>query len=251
MVLSLHVQVDKTDTFAGTFMPSVKYTGGLRMCAYLDPSEERHAALKSFCFEVMKMGASRWMPEFHKRMTEAFATWERNIGKQGSADFQAVCADVMFKTLIKSLMNVDLDTVPEAERPSSGELTAWVGLQLLPVVGPGIFPWPIDDLIFHALPFSHVFTQSGYDKMVKFVHKYAAESLDVSQKFNVSREDAAHNLIFFTGLNALGGFAIFLPTIIQLVGASGKHIAFFTRIIDRHMNIKCSPWKQEFCLGIP
>jgi hypothetical protein len=87
--------------------------------------------------------------------------------------------------------------------------------------------------------------------MVKFVHKYAAESLDVSQKFNVSREDAAHNLIFFTGLNALGGFAILLPTIIQLVGASGKHIAFFTRIKDRHMNIKCSPWKQDFCLGIP
>ena len=34
--------VDKTNVLVGDFMPSVKYTGGIRVCAYLDPTEAKH-----------------------------------------------------------------------------------------------------------------------------------------------------------------------------------------------------------------
>jgi hydroperoxide dehydratase len=35
-------KVEKKDVFTGTYMPSTSFTPGYRVCAYLDPSEEKH-----------------------------------------------------------------------------------------------------------------------------------------------------------------------------------------------------------------
>ncbi|KAJ8424908.1 hypothetical protein Cgig2_007633 [Carnegiea gigantea] len=45
--------VDKKNILVGDFMPSVKFTGGVRVCAYLDPTEEDHA--KFFFWGVKKI----------------------------------------------------------------------------------------------------------------------------------------------------------------------------------------------------
>ncbi|KAI4378268.1 hypothetical protein MLD38_015769 [Melastoma candidum] len=40
--------IDKRDVLVGDFMPSVKYTGNLRVCAYLDTSEPKHAQVREY-----------------------------------------------------------------------------------------------------------------------------------------------------------------------------------------------------------
>ncbi|KAK3195600.1 hypothetical protein Dsin_026910 [Dipteronia sinensis] len=47
-------KVEKRNVLDGTFFPSVKFTGGHSVCAYLDPSEPNHTALKSY-FLVAKV----------------------------------------------------------------------------------------------------------------------------------------------------------------------------------------------------
>lgn len=38
--------VEKSNVLVGDFMPSVKYTGNIRVCAYLDTSEPQHAQVR-------------------------------------------------------------------------------------------------------------------------------------------------------------------------------------------------------------
>jgi len=212
-------KVDKTDTFAGTFIPSLEFTGGLRMCAYLDPSDERHTKLKSYCLELLKESGPRWTPEFHKQMTNSFPVWEKEIASKGSSSFNSVCQELMFKVMIKAMTNVDIDNIPESDRPSSADLTKWTGLQLVPVLSVGL-PAPIDDLVLHTAPLPFALARGGYDKMFKFLQKYAGEALDVAGKFDLNRDDATHNLIFFTILNGHGGFLRFFPIILKYVNTS-------------------------------
>lgn len=44
------------------------------MLAYLDPSEDCHAKLRSFMFEILRTDATRWIPEFHVSVED---TWLR------------------------------------------------------------------------------------------------------------------------------------------------------------------------------
>jgi hydroperoxide dehydratase len=127
----------------------------------------------------------------------------------------------MFKVMIKAMTNVDIDNIPESDRPSSADLTKWTGLQLVPVLSVGL-PAPIDDLVLHAAPLPFALAKGGYDKMFKFLQKYAGEALDVARKFDLNRDDATHNLIFFIFLNGHGGFLRFFPIILKYVNTSGN-----------------------------
>lgn len=42
--------VEKRNVLVGDFMPSIKYTGNRRVCAYLDTSEPKHAQVKETLF---------------------------------------------------------------------------------------------------------------------------------------------------------------------------------------------------------
>jgi hydroperoxide dehydratase len=43
---------------------SLSFTGGYRVLPYLDPSEERHTKLKTFCFNILKDNGPRLFSEF-------------------------------------------------------------------------------------------------------------------------------------------------------------------------------------------
>lgn len=42
--------VEKANVLVGDFMPSAGYTGDMRVCAYLDPSEPKHTQVHSYNF---------------------------------------------------------------------------------------------------------------------------------------------------------------------------------------------------------
>jgi hydroperoxide dehydratase len=75
-------KVLKKDVFTGTYHLSWDFTGGVRVLAYLDPSEERHTKLKTFVFEILKTNGRKFLPEFHKAISESFQVWESNLARE-------------------------------------------------------------------------------------------------------------------------------------------------------------------------
>ncbi len=71
----------------GDIPSELDYTGGVRVLAYLDPSEERHTKLKTFVFEILKTNGRKFLPKFHKAISESFQVWESNLAKGEKASF--------------------------------------------------------------------------------------------------------------------------------------------------------------------
>ncbi|KAK3420839.1 hypothetical protein EUGRSUZ_G00499 [Eucalyptus grandis] len=66
-------KVEKKDVFVATYMPSINFTGGYRMCAYLDPSEPKHAIFKGLFLSTLATRHNKFIPLY--RMTKFFDSW--------------------------------------------------------------------------------------------------------------------------------------------------------------------------------
>ncbi|KAG0594536.1 hypothetical protein M758_UG086500 [Ceratodon purpureus] len=211
-------KVDKYKAFAGTYMPSTGYTGGLELCAYLDPSDKKHEQLKGWCFELLKQSASKWAPEFRKAITNAFLQWEYKIEQKQLAPVNPTLPEALFRFMINAITTADFDDprVPDSEKPLCADLQKWTAFQLVPIGNAGL-PFYLEELL-HVAPIPARLTKGGYDKFVAFLQNYADETLTSSEQHGLTKEEAVHNLIFFLVLNGHGGFCRFFPIVIQQVG---------------------------------
>ncbi|KAJ7565824.1 hypothetical protein O6H91_02G076700 [Diphasiastrum complanatum] len=220
-------KVDKTDIFTGTYMPPVSCTGGFRVLPYLDPSEERHTKLKGFCFEILKSNASKWFPEFHKAFMEAGTIWDSQLTSDGRANFSDATDEFALNFLLRSIVNRDptiRGEVDLGDNPAS-LLVPWIAFQLYPIIPLGILPKYVEDFIFHnfQLPFWPV--KGYYDKLYKFFKTYGTEAIDIAvTKFDLHREDAIHNLIFFVCFNTHGGIKRLFPSIVRHISDAGAEL---------------------------
>lgn len=212
-------KVDKYKTFAGTFMPSTSYTGGLEMCAYLDTSDKKHEQLKAYCFELLKLASPKWASEFHTSIASAFLQWDHMLSQKQPALLSPSLPEFMFRFMINVLTSADLDDpkIPGAEKPTVEKLEMWAGFQLIPVVNTKVLPVLMEELM-HLAPIPAKVTEGGYNQMVKFLQNYADETLELATSHGLSKEEAVHNLIFFLILNAHGGYCIFFPILLCEVG---------------------------------
>lgn len=215
-------KVDKYKAFAGTIMPSTEYNGGYEVCAYLDASDKKHEQLKGYCFELLKFSSSKWAREFHTAISETFNQWEGKLAQKTPALINPTLPESLFSFVINALTTARFDdsSIPDAEKPVCGDLQKWAGFQLMPVIRTGA-PIYIEEML-HVAPIPASLTKGGYDKMVVFLQKYAAETLSIAEKFGLSQDEAVHNLIFFLILNAHGGFCRFLPVILREVAKNGQ-----------------------------
>ena len=55
-------KVQKLNVLDGTYMPSTAYFGGYRVCAFLDPSEPKHARLKGLFFSILASRHDKFIP---------------------------------------------------------------------------------------------------------------------------------------------------------------------------------------------
>ncbi|CBI32527.3 unnamed protein product, partial [Vitis vinifera] len=69
-------RIEKRNVLDGTYMPSTAFTGGYRVCAYLDPSEPNHALLKRFFTSSLAARHHNFIPVFRSCLTELFTTLE-------------------------------------------------------------------------------------------------------------------------------------------------------------------------------
>nr|QCP71058.1 allene oxide synthase [Pohlia nutans] len=210
-------KVDKHRSFAGTFMPSTSYTGGMEMCAYLDPTDKKHEQLKAYCFELLKLAAPKWAAEFHTSIGNAFQQWEYKLSQNQPALVSPSLPEFMFRFLVNAITSADLDDarVPDSERPAIADLQKWAGSQLIPVINTGS-PVYLEELL-HLAPIPAKFTKGNYDKFIAFLQNFAQDTLEIALSHGLNKEEAVHNLIFFLILNAHGGFCIFFPVILREV----------------------------------
>ncbi|XP_057823094.2 allene oxide synthase, chloroplastic-like [Cryptomeria japonica] len=214
--------VKKRNVFTGTFMPSVRFNGGYRVLPYLDPSEVQHTKLKGLCFELLKTGGPRFIPEFHSTMKEAWETIEKQIADKKASEFNDLKEQTIFNFLCRSMVGKDPREGPDGlGNDGPGLADKWVLFQVAPVVSPGL-PHIIEELFLHSFRLPSVFVNEDHDRLYGFFNTHASGILDVAEtRYDQTRSEACENLMFFVVFNSYFGFSALLPSIIKYVGAAG------------------------------
>ncbi|KAH7290327.1 hypothetical protein KP509_30G042600 [Ceratopteris richardii] len=207
-------------------MPSLKFYGGIRPCIYLDPSEDRHERIKSFVIDLIKLNASKWVPEMEAACAEAFPVWEEDLKKKGRAQVNHETGQIACNVLIKTILGRDPRAEGEYSLKTHGPFLfqAWLAPQLSPIASAGL-PHLLEELLIHTFPIPYFFVSIFYKKLEKFFETYGQEVIDMAQiKYGLDRHDALHNILFFMGFNAFGGLNLFFPPMIGYVGGAGQKL---------------------------
>lgn len=130
-------KVEKRDLFLGTYMPSTSFTSGYRICAYLDPSEEKHTKLKQWCFDLIARNGKHFIPEFHDCFVKSCEAWETDIDAGKKANLSDEVTHFAFEFLFRAVCHRDPTAPGKASLHNNGGTYAndWTLPQLLPIQG--------------------------------------------------------------------------------------------------------------------
>ncbi|XP_059661097.1 fatty acid hydroperoxide lyase, chloroplastic [Cornus florida] len=211
--------VEKRNILVGDFMPSVKFTGDLRVCAYLDTSEPSHAQLKSFAMDILKRSSSIWASTVTSKLDTMWDTIDSQLSSSDSVSYLFPLQQFLFSFLVRCLLGADTATSPEIAEYGYTMLDKWLALQLLPTVKIGVLQ-PLEEIFLHSFSYPFALVSGGYNKLVKFIETQAKEVIERGKtEFKLSQEEAIHNLLFILGFNAFGGFSVFFPTLLSTLGS--------------------------------
>lgn len=211
--------VEKKNCLVGDFMPSVKFTGDLRTCAYLDTSEPQHAQIKNFAMDILKRSSKIWVPELTANLSTMWDTIDADLSEDGSASYLFPLQKFIFTFFTKCLVGADVSSSPKIAESGYTMLDRWLALQLLPTVKIGVLQ-PLEEIFLHSFAYPSFLVSGDYNKLYQFVEEYGKEVVNRGQtEFGLRKEEAIHNLLFVLGFNAFGGFTVFLPTLISTIAS--------------------------------
>ncbi|KAH8489509.1 hypothetical protein Peur_058984 [Populus x canadensis] len=209
--------VEKKNILVGEFMPSVKFTGNIRTCAYLDTSEPQHTQLKNFAMGVLKRSSKVWLSELVASLDTMWDTIDTDVSQKGSGSYLIPLQQALFRFLVKSLAGADPSNSPEIAEGGYAMLDKWLALQLLPTIKIGILQ-PLEEIFLHSFSYPFFLVSGDYNKLYQFIKNEAKELLRYAEtEFGLNQEETIHNLLFILGFNAFGGFSIFLPGLISRI----------------------------------
>ncbi|KAL2474062.1 putative inactive linolenate hydroperoxide lyase [Forsythia ovata] len=218
--------VEKANVLVGDFMPSVKFTGDLRVCAYLDTSDPKHTQIKNFSLDILKRSSAIWVPSLASALDSMWDKIDAEVAKSGSASYFFPMQQFLFSFLTRCIIGADPSASPEIASSGHIMLDKWLGVQLLPTINIGILQ-PLEELFLHSFSYPFWLVKGDYNKLVQFVEKEGKEVIKRAQtEFNLTEQETVHNLLFILGFNAFGGFSIFLPTLLSALGdqeSTGLH----------------------------
>ncbi|KAD6795268.1 hypothetical protein R6Q59_020844 [Mikania micrantha] len=223
-VLFDNSKVEKKDILDGTYMPSLSFFGGYRVCAFLDTEEHDHRVLKSFFLSFLANSHKKFVPYLRTGLSELFDNLEKEIADGKSADFNKNSDNMAFEFMFRLVTGVDpTETKLKSKGPST--VDTWLALQLAPLGTSGIkfIPNFIDDII-HTFRLPFFLIKSGYKKLYKAVYDSATSLLDEAEKSGIKREEACHNLVFLAAFNAFGGMKVLFPSLIKWIGSGGESL---------------------------
>ncbi|ERN05483.1 hypothetical protein AMTRI_Chr12g234710 [Amborella trichopoda] len=212
--------VEKKDVLVGDYLPSLDYTGGMRVLAYLDPSEPQHSSIKSFLLDNLRRSAKTWVPDLQSSLEPLWSTLEKDVQEKGSAGVLLPLQKFLFSFLSKVLLGADPAVDPEIAKNGHFIIDKWLAPQLVPTVGTGgLIPYPLEELLLHSFPLPFAFVRGGYQKLYDFILNHAKDVLSIAiNEYGLTEAQATHNLLYTLGFNAFGGFSIFLPSLISYIG---------------------------------
>ncbi|KAL8556298.1 hypothetical protein ACS0TY_003935 [Phlomoides rotata] len=98
-------KVDKRNLTAGTYMPSTNFTGGYRVCSFLDPTEPKHDILKGFFLSLLHRSHRQLIPTFRDSILHLFDDLEAELAEKWRADFNPVSDKMTFDFLFRLFGN--------------------------------------------------------------------------------------------------------------------------------------------------
>lgn len=216
-------KVEKKDLFTGTYMPSTKLTGGYRVLSYLDPSEPRHAQLKTLLFFMLKSSSNRVIPQFETTYTELFESLEIELAKNGKAAFNDVGEQAAFRFLGRAYFNSNPEeTKLGKEGPKL--ISLWVLFNLSPQISLGL-PSFLEEPLLHTFRLPSFLIKSSYQKLYNYFEPVATQVIEQAETLGIPKDEALHNILFAVCFNTFG-----------------KHVPLFAR--------KCLSLVYVICLKI-
>ncbi|KAF8028322.1 hypothetical protein BT93_E1054 [Corymbia citriodora subsp. variegata] len=219
-------KVEKWNVLDGTYMPSTALTGGYRACAFLDPSEPKHAELKRWFLSLLAARRDVCIPTLRSCLSDLFVDLEDELSSKGKASFNSLNDKMSFNFVFELLCG---------QKPSSTILGTkgaamfdqWIALQLAPIMSLGFNNMVLnflEDVILHTFPLPPFLAKSSYKKLYDAYSEHASSILDEAERLGLDRDEACHNLVFLAGFNAYGGMKATLPILIKWVGSAGEEL---------------------------
>lgn len=234
--------IEKKNILVGDFMPSVKFTGGMRVCAYLDPTEEEHAKAKSFSMDILKRSSSVWVSSLLSGLDTMWTNIDEKLAKDGKATYLIPLQKCLFNFLAKSIVGADPASY-SSKLANSGHIMfdKWLAIMLLPTVNVGLLQ-PLEEIFLHSFSYPSFLVKGDYDTLADFIAQQGKEVIERGQvEFGLSREETIHNILFILGFNAFGGFSLFLPNLIK---ALGSNTGGTQEILRKEVREKCGSLEE-------
>uniref|UniRef100_A0A0A0K5I0 13-hydroperoxide lyase n=2 Tax=Cucumis sativus TaxID=3659 RepID=A0A0A0K5I0_CUCSA len=209
--------VEKNNVLVGDFMPSISFTGNMRVCAYLDTSEPNHSKVKNFITDILRRSSRIWISELESNLSTMWDGIELEMAKNKQSGFRNFLQPALFNFFSKTLAGADTAKSPEVAKSGYIDVIIWLGLQLVPTIHIGVLQ-PLEEIFLHSfrLPFFPI--ASRYQRLYDFFQKEGAEVVERGvTEFGLTKEEAIHNLIFTMGFNAYGGFSLFFPVLLDRI----------------------------------
>ncbi|KAE8701337.1 hypothetical protein F3Y22_tig00110548pilonHSYRG00796 [Hibiscus syriacus] len=142
---------------------------------------------------------------------------ESDIAKGGSSSYSPHLQNFIFNFLTRSLVGADPAIDPELAKSAPSTLNTWLALQVLPVMPLLIFQ-PLEEVFLHSYAYPFAFIKRDYQKLYNFIEQHGGEVVRRgAEEFGLPLPEAIHNLIFVLGFNAIGGFSVFFPSLLNTV----------------------------------
>ncbi|KAL5081997.1 hypothetical protein RYX36_010418 [Vicia faba] len=210
--------VDKKDVLVGDFVPSVEFTGNIKVGVYRDVSDPQHSKSKQFSMQVLKESSSIWVPELVSNLDIFLDQIEATLSTTSSASYMSPLQQFLFKFLFKVLAKADTSLDPKIAESGYSMLNKWLALQLLPTISIGKVQ-PLEELFLHSFSYPFSLVKGDYNNLYNFVQQHGKEVVKCGEEFGLSEDEAIHNLLFILGFNSYGGFSIFLPRLINTIAS--------------------------------
>ncbi|KAK3420834.1 hypothetical protein EUGRSUZ_G00504 [Eucalyptus grandis] len=237
-------KVEKKDVFVGTYMPSINFTGGYRVCAYLDPSEPKHAIFKGLFLSTLATRHNKFIPLYRSSLSQLFIELEDEFSSKGKVYFNDYCNKMSFSFLA----NLFCDRNPSSTILATDKVTkffdSWLFFQLAPLMTlglPKILNF-LEDIVLHTFPLPSLLLKCDYKKFYEVFNEYAKSILDEAESLGIKRDEACHNLVFLVCFNSYGGMKTTLPALIKWVGLAGEELQ--RRLAEEIRTVKMSLTKS-------
>lgn len=219
-------KVEKKNVLDGTYMPSTAFTGGYRACAFLDPSEPSHDAIKGFFMSRLTNLHHKFIPIFRSSVSQLFTNLDDELAKEGTANFNNLSDQTSFDFVFRLFCENKIPSETNLGATGPTRLDKWLFLQLAPLISLGnkFIPHFLEDLVLHTFGLPFCLVKSDYQKIYDAFYQSGSKVLDEAERSGIKRDEACHNLVFLAGFNAYGGMKILFPALFKWVGAAGEDL---------------------------